>query len=131
MKQATLKAAGAAALGIAIAAVGAGSASAAPAAPGGLGLPTGAVTNPALTGAVTDTAAKLPGGDKVASTLGTLTPAAGRPAAAPVADAVADAAPMADAPAAATRGAVPSVPGLDKTPLGGLTNTLPIPGLGG
>ncbi|MFG3055596.1 ATP-binding protein [Kitasatospora sp. NPDC048239] len=122
MKQATLKAAGTAALGIAIAAVGAGSASADPVAAGGLGLPTGAVTNPAVTGAVTNTAAKLPGGDKVAGTLGTLAPSAGQ-AAAPVADA----APM----AGETRGAVPSVPGLDKTPLGGLTNTLPLPGLGG
>lgn len=66
MKQATLKAAGTAVLGLAIAAVGAGSASADPVAAGGLGLPTGAVTNPAVTGAVTDTASKLPGGDKVA-----------------------------------------------------------------
>ncbi|AUY51427.1 ATP-binding protein [Streptomyces sp. CB01881] len=119
MKQATLKAAGAAVLGIAIAAVGAGSASADPAAAGGLGLPTGAVTNPAVTGAVVDTAGKLPGGDKVAGTLGTLgtlTPSAGQAVA-----------PAADAP----RAAVPSVPGLGSTPLGGLTQTLPLPGLGG
>ncbi|MEU6233564.1 hypothetical protein [Kitasatospora sp. NPDC047058] len=117
MKQATLKAAGTAVLGIAIAAVGAGSASADPAAAGGLGLPTGAVTNPAVTGAVTDTAAKLPGGDKVAGTLGTLAPSAGQAMTAP-----ADAAP---------RAAVPSVPGLGSTPLGGLTGALPLPGLGG
>ncbi|WP_327677686.1 ATP-binding protein [Kitasatospora sp. NBC_00458] len=114
MKQATLKAAGTAALGIAIAAVGAGSASAAPAATGGLGLPTGALTNPAVTGAVTDTAAKLPGGDRVANTLGTLTPSAGQ-AAAPA--------------ATANRAGVPNIPGLDKTPVGGLTGLLP--GLGG
>ncbi|MEV7772186.1 ATP-binding protein [Kitasatospora sp. NPDC086791] len=121
MKQA-LKAAGTAALGIAIAAVGAGTASAAPA-PGGLGLPTGAVTNPAVTGAVTDTAAKLPGADKVTGTLGTLAPSVGH------------AAPAAEAPLAGVtqqRAAVPSVPGLDKTPIGGLTGALPgLPGLGG
>ncbi|MGW4896282.1 ATP-binding protein [Kitasatospora sp. NPDC004240] len=127
MKQATLKAAGTAALGIAIAAVGAGAASAAPAAAGGLGLPTGALTNPAVTGAVGETAAKLPGGDKVSSTLGTLTPAAGQAAEVPAA-AEPMSAPVADA---ATRGAVPSIPGLDKTPVGGLTGVLPIPGLGG
>ncbi|MFF2043305.1 ATP-binding protein [Kitasatospora sp. NPDC058170] len=122
MKQATLKAAGTAVLGIAIAAVGAGSASADPVAAGGLGLPTGAVTNPAVTGAVADAASKLPGGDKVAGTLGTLAPSAGQ-AAAPMGDV---------APAAGpNRAAIPSVPGLDKTPLGGLTNTLPLPGLGG
>ncbi|MFD0272573.1 hypothetical protein ACFVHB_01530 [Kitasatospora sp. NPDC127111] len=118
MKQATLKAAGTAALGIAIAAVGAGSASADPAAAGGLGLPTGAVTNPAVTGAVVDTAGKLPGGDKVAGTLGTLNPSTGQAVTAPAGD-------------AAQRAAVPNVPGLDKTPLGGLTQTLPLPGLGG
>ncbi|MEU4117658.1 ATP-binding protein [Kitasatospora sp. NPDC028055] len=122
MKQA-LKAAGTAALGIAIAAVGAGTASAAGQAAGGLGLPTGAVTNPAVTGAVTDTAAKLPGGDKVAGTLGTLTPSAGQAAPA------ADAAPLAGV--TQQRGAVPSVPGLDKTPVGGLTGALPLPGLTG
>lgn len=116
MKQATLKTAGTAALGIAIAAIGAGSASADPVAAGGLGLPTGAVTNPAVTGAVTDTASKLPGGDKVAGTLGTLAPSAGQAAA-----------PAADAP----RAGVPSVPGLGSTPLGGLTGALPLPGLGG
>ncbi|MFF7989903.1 ATP-binding protein [Kitasatospora xanthocidica] len=122
MKQA-LKAAGTAALGIAIAAVGAGTASAdAAPAPGGLGLPTGAVTNPAVTGAVTDTAAKLPGGDKVTGTLGTLAPSVGH--AAP-----AEAAPVAGV--TQQRGAVPSVPGLDKTPIGGLTGALPLPGLGG
>ncbi|MEV7777989.1 ATP-binding protein [Kitasatospora sp. NPDC088351] len=119
MKQA-LKAAGTAVLGIAIAAVGAGSASADSVAAGGLGLPTGAVTNPAVTGAVVDTAAKLPGADKVAGTLGTLAPTAGQalPAAAPLSG-VTD------------RAAVPSIPGLDKTPLGGLAQTLPLPGLTG
>ncbi|MFJ7249697.1 ATP-binding protein [Kitasatospora sp. NPDC098652] len=126
MKQA-LKAAGTAALGIAIAAVGAGTASAAGQAAGGLGLPTGAVTNPAVTGAVTDTAAKLPGGDKVAGTLGTLTPSAGQAAPAPAP--AADAAPLAGV--TQQRGAVPSVPGLDKTPVGGLTGALPLPGLTG
>ncbi|MET8697766.1 ATP-binding protein [Kitasatospora sp. NPDC004723] len=120
MKQATLKAAGTAALGIAIAAVGAGSASAAPAtAAGGLGLPTGLLTNPAATSALTDAAGKLPVADKVSSTLGTLAPSAGQ-AAAPVTGA-----------AAADRAGLPAVPGLDKTPLGGLTQALPLPGLGG
>ncbi|MFJ9843934.1 ATP-binding protein [Kitasatospora sp. NPDC101155] len=117
MKQA-LKAAGTAALGIAIAAVGAGTASAAAGqATGGLGLPTGAVTNPAVTGAVADTAAKLPGGDKVAGTLGTLAPTAGQAAPA------AEAAPVAGI--TQQRGALPGIPGLDKTPVGGLANTLP------
>ncbi|WP_328956514.1 ATP-binding protein [Kitasatospora purpeofusca] len=116
MKQATLKAAGTAALGIAIAAVGAGGASAAPAAAtGGLGLPTSLLTNPAATSAVTEAAGKLPVADKVSGTLGTLAPTAGQAA----------------APAAGNRAGVPSVPGLDKTPLGGLTQTLPLPGLGG
>ncbi|MER7754365.1 ATP-binding protein [Kitasatospora sp. NPDC097643] len=122
MKQA-LKAAGTAALGVAIAAVGAGSASAAPA-PGGVGLPTTALTNPAVTNTVTDAATKLPGGEKVAGTLGTLAPTAGQaaPAAAP-----------AEAPIAGVtnRAAVPNIPGVDKTPIGGLTNTLPLPGLTG
>ncbi|MBV2154324.1 ATP-binding protein [Kitasatospora sp. SUK 42] len=116
MKQA-LKAAGTAALGIAIAAIGAGTASAADGqAAGGLGLPTGAVTNPAVTGAVTEAAAKLPGGDKVTSALGALAPTVGR--AAP-----ADATPIAGV--TEQRGAVPSVPGLDKTPIGGLAGLLP------
>ncbi|MGA5820497.1 hypothetical protein ACPC54_21840 [Kitasatospora sp. NPDC094028] len=128
MKQA-LKAAGTAALGIAIAAVGTGVASAADGqAAGGLGLPTGAVTNPAVTGAVTDTAAKLPGGDKVTGALGTLAPTAGHAAAAP-APAAAPAAPVAGV--TQTRGAVPTIPGVDKTPIGGLTGALPLPGLTG
>ncbi|MER5355481.1 ATP-binding protein [Kitasatospora sp. NPDC002551] len=119
MKQATLKAAGTAALGIAIAAVGAGGASAAPAtATGGLGLPTNLLTNPATAKALTDTAGKLPVADKVSSTLGTLAPSAGE-AAAPIAGVTSN------------RGALPTVPGLDKTPLGGLTQTLPLPGLTG
>ncbi|MEV7020970.1 ATP-binding protein, partial [Kitasatospora sp. NPDC093558] len=80
MKQA-LKAVGTAAVGIAIAAVGAGTASADAPVPGGVGLPTTALQNPAVTGAVTDTANKLPGGDKVTSTLGPLAPSAGQPAA--------------------------------------------------
>ncbi|MFE2174547.1 hypothetical protein [Kitasatospora sp. NPDC059462] len=118
MKQATLKAAGTAALGIAIAAVGAGGASAAPAAAGGLGLPTGLLTNPAATSALTDAAGKLPVADKVSSTLGSLAPTAGQPAA-----------PLAGV--TSNRAALPNVPGLDKTPLGGLTQTLPLPGLTG
>ncbi|KJS57430.1 hypothetical protein VM98_00610 [Streptomyces rubellomurinus subsp. indigoferus] len=132
MKQA-LKAAGTAALGIAIAAVGTGVASAADGqAAGGLGLPTGAVTNPAVTGAVTDTASKLPGGDKVTGALGTLAPSAGHAAAAPApagAPAAAPAAPVAGV--TQTRGAVPTIPGVDKTPIGGLTGALPLPGLTG
>ncbi|MFB6893175.1 ATP-binding protein [Kitasatospora sp. NPDC056327] len=118
MKQATLKAAGTAALGLAIAAVGAGGASAAPSATGGLGLPTNLLTNPAATNALTEAAGKLPVADKVSGTLGTLAPTAGQ-AAAPVSGATGN------------RAALPTVPGLDKTPLGGLTQTLPLPGLGG
>lgn len=123
MKQA-LKAAGTAALGIAIAAVGAGTASAADGqAAGGLGLPTGALTNPAVTGAVADTAAKLPATGKVTETLGTLAPSVGQ------------AVPAGDTTLAGVtqqRGALPTVPGLDKTPLGGLAGTLPaLPGLTG
>ncbi|MFF8771665.1 hypothetical protein [Kitasatospora sp. NPDC015120] len=119
MKQATLKAAGTAALGLAIAAVGAGGASAAPAAAaGGLGLPTSLLTNPAATNALTDAAGKLPVADKVSSTLGSLAPTAGQPAA-----------PLAGV--TSNRAALPNVPGLDKTPLGGLTQTLPLPGLTG
>ncbi|GAA2997871.1 hypothetical protein ACFVUY_35235 [Kitasatospora sp. NPDC058063] len=123
MKQA-LKAAGTAALGIAIAAVGAGTASAADGqAAGGLGLPTGALTNPAVTGAVTDTAAKLPATGKVTETLGTLAPSVGK------------AVPAGETPLAGVtqqRAALPTVPGLDKTPIGALTSTLPaLPGLTG
>ncbi|MFD4654877.1 hypothetical protein ACFWP2_04520 [Kitasatospora sp. NPDC058444] len=125
MKQA-LKAAGTAALGIAIAAIGAGTASAADGqAAGGLGLPTGALTNPAVTGAVADTAAKLPTG-KVTEALGTLAPSVGK------------AVPAGETPLAgvtqeraAQRAALPTVPGLDKTPIGALTSTLPLPGLTG
>ncbi|MGW2251749.1 hypothetical protein ACWCXH_16335 [Kitasatospora sp. NPDC001660] len=119
MKQA-LKAAGTAALGIAIAAVGVGTASADAPAPGGVGLPTTALQNPAVTGAVTDTANKLPGGDKVTSTLGPLAPSAGQAPAG-------DAAPIAGV--TQSRAGLPSIPGVDKTPLGGLTGALP--GLGG
>ncbi|MFE4516124.1 ATP-binding protein [Kitasatospora sp. NPDC056783] len=123
MKQA-LKAAGTAALGIAIAAVGAGTASAADGqAAGGLGLPTSALTNPAVTGAVTDTAAKLPAAGKVTEALGTLAPSVGQ------------AVPAGDTPLAGVtqqRAAIPTIPGLDKTPIGGLTSTLPaLPGLTG
>ncbi|MFE7561844.1 ATP-binding protein [Kitasatospora sp. NPDC057500] len=119
MKQATLKAAGTAALGIAIAAVGAGGASAAPAtATGGLGLPTNLLTNPAATGALTDAAGKLPIADKVSSTLGSLAPSVGQATGTPAA-------------ATGNRAALPTVPGLDKTPLGSLTQTLPLPGLTG
>ncbi|MGW3077549.1 MULTISPECIES: ATP-binding protein [unclassified Kitasatospora] len=123
MKQA-LKAAGTAALGIAIAAVGAGTASAADGqAAGGLGLPTGVLTNPAVSSAVADTAAKLPATGKVTETLGTLAPSVGQ------------AVPAGDTTLAGVtqqRAALPTVPGLDKTPLGGLTGALPaLPGLAG
>jgi len=136
MKQATLKAAGAAALGVAFAAVAAGSASAAPVAPGGLGLPTGALTNPGVTGAATGAVSKLPGGDQLGTVTGTLNPSAGAPAAAPVEE---QAPPVAEqvgpggvdqeqAPAAANRvGGLDSVPGgqgLAKTPVGGVVGTL-------
>ncbi|MFG2903489.1 hypothetical protein ACGF13_00260 [Kitasatospora sp. NPDC048286] len=123
MKQA-LKAAGTAALGIAIAAVGAGTASAVDGqAAGGLGLPTGVLTNPAVSSAVADTAAKLPATGKVTETLGTLAPSVGQ--AVPAGD-------TAVAGVTQQRGALPTVPGLDKTPLGGLAGTLPaLPGLTG
>ncbi|GAA4852113.1 hypothetical protein [Kitasatospora terrestris] len=99
MKQATLKAAGTAALGAAIAVVAAGSASAA--APGGLGLPTSALTNPGLTGAATGAVAKVPGGDQVTQVAGTLNPDVAAPLApAPAAQAPAAQAPAAQAPAA-------------------------------
>ncbi|MFD9127434.1 hypothetical protein [Kitasatospora sp. NPDC059571] len=137
MKQATLKAASTAALGVAIAAAAAGSASAA--APGGLGLPTSALTNPGLTSAVPGAVQKVPGGNEVTQTVGTLNPAVGEkltpaapaaPADAPAADApAADAAP-AMAPAADR--ALPPVPGaqgLEKTPVGGVLGT--VSGLGG
>ncbi|MGW4807728.1 hypothetical protein [Kitasatospora sp. NPDC004272] len=136
MKQATLKAAGTAALGVAFAAVAAGSASAAPVAPGGLGLPTSALTNPGVTGAATGAVSKLPGGDQLGTVTGTLNPNAGAPAAAPVEE---QAPPVAEqtgpggvdqeqAPAAANRvGGLDSVPGgqgLAKTPVGGVVGTL-------
>ncbi|QKW19867.1 hypothetical protein HUT16_13080 [Kitasatospora sp. NA04385] len=136
MKQATLKAAGAAALGVAFAAVAAGSASAAPVAPGGLGLPTSALTNPGVTGAATGAVSKLPGGDQLGTVTGTLNPAAGAPAVAPAEE---QAPPVAEqtgpggvdqeqAPAAANRiGGLDSVPGgqgLSKTPVGGVVGTL-------
>ncbi|MFG2818955.1 hypothetical protein ACGFX4_05945 [Kitasatospora sp. NPDC048365] len=99
MKQATLKAAGTAALGAAIAVVAAGSASAA--APGGLGLPTSALTNPGLTGAATGAVAKVPGGDQVTQVAGTLNPDVAAPLApAPAAQAPAAQAPVEQAPAA-------------------------------
>ncbi|WP_329495338.1 hypothetical protein [Kitasatospora herbaricolor] len=122
MKQATLKVAGVAALGVAMAAAAAGTASAAPAATGGLGTPVGALTNPALTGAATNAVSSLPGGDRVASTVGTLAPSAGQ-----AVPAAADAAP-------APRAGLPAVPGLSSTPVGGLTGALGgagLPGLGG
>ncbi|WP_371481130.1 hypothetical protein [Kitasatospora sp. NBC_00315] len=115
MKQATLKVAGVAALGVAMAAAAAGTASAAPAAAGGLGLPTSTLTNPALTGAATNAVSTLPGGDKLASTVGTLSPSSGQavpPELASVTSAPAD------------RAGVPSVPGLSSTPVGGLTGVL-------
>ncbi|MEV7179129.1 hypothetical protein [Kitasatospora sp. NPDC093679] len=132
MKQATLKAAGTAALGVAIAAVAAGTASAA--APGGLGLPTSALTNPGLTGAVPGAVQKVPGGSEVTQAVGTLNPEVGgklTPAAeAPAADAAADRA----------LPPVPGAQGLEKTPVGGVLGTVgglgagpggALPGIGG
>ncbi|WP_195911028.1 ATP-binding protein [Streptomyces kaniharaensis] len=118
MKQA-LKAAGTAALGIAIAAVGAGTASADAQAPVGVALPGGTLTNPAVTGTVADTTAKLPSSDKVTGTLGTLAPTAGQ------------AAPGAETRIAGVtdRTDLPNVPGVDKASVGGLTTALPLPGL--
>ncbi|MFI6445435.1 ATP-binding protein [Kitasatospora sp. NPDC050543] len=124
MKQATLKAAGVAALGVAMAAAAAGSASAASG--GGLGSPLSTATNPGATSAVTDVVSKAPAGDKVTSTLGPLAPSAGQ--AVPAA-----AAPVADAAASVTQGADTRGIGVESTPLSGLTHTLPVPlpGVGG
>ncbi|MFG2697449.1 hypothetical protein ACIHEI_15270 [Kitasatospora sp. NPDC051984] len=140
MKQATLKAAGTAVLGVVAAAVAAGTASAAPVAPGGLGLPTGALTNPAVTGAATGAVSKLPGADQLGTVTGALNPAAGTPVQAAdqateqtgqVAEQVGPAGVdgrQAAAPEAAHRiGGLDSVPGgqgLAKTPVGGVIGTL-------
>ncbi|WP_052682302.1 hypothetical protein [Saccharothrix sp. ST-888] len=144
MKQATLKAAGTAALGVALAAAAAGSASAATG--GGLGLPTSALSHSdALTGAATSATGKLPAAAPVTEAVGNLNSGVGSslaPAApaAPAAQApAADAAPGADpeAPAAATKAVtraglpVPGAEGLSKLPgVGTLTGALPggIPG---
>ncbi|MFD7643287.1 hypothetical protein ACFV4P_21840 [Kitasatospora sp. NPDC059795] len=141
MKQATLKAAGTAVLGVVAAVVAAGTASAAPVAPGGLGLPTGALTNPGVTGAATGAVSKLPGADQLGTVTGALNPAAGAPAqaaapahgteqAGPVAEQVGPAGVDAQgvAPEAAHRigglDAVPGGAGLAKTPVGGVLSTL-------
>ncbi|MFD8482798.1 hypothetical protein [Kitasatospora sp. NPDC059673] len=139
MKQATLKAAGTAVLGVVAAAVAAGTASAAPVAPGGLGLPTGALTNPGVTSAATGAVSKLPGADQLGTVTGALNPAAGAPAqaaapateqAGPVAEQVGPAGvdPQAAAPEGAHRiGGLDSVPGgqgLAKTPVGSVIGTL-------
>ncbi|GAA3060073.1 hypothetical protein GCM10020229_84680 [Kitasatospora albolonga] len=153
MKQATLKAAGTAALGVAIAAVAAGSASAA--APGGLGGPTSLLTNSgALTGAATSTVGKLPATAPVTEAVGNLNPDVAGPVAqapesaqpmtAPVTDQTAPmvdgaAAPVADAAAPrALPVPLPGAEGLDKTPVGSVTGLvgggLPgggLPGIGG
>ncbi|MFJ1703019.1 hypothetical protein [Kitasatospora sp. NPDC088346] len=145
MKQATLKAAGTAVLGVAIAAVAAGTASAAGA--GGLGLPT-TLANPEVAGAATTAATgavnKVPGGGEVTEAVGTLGVAS------PLSPAPAAAAPLAeDAPVAdgmRTAGAnrvgglesVPGGQGLSKTPVGGVIGTISslggspgaVPGLG-
>ncbi|WP_354640928.1 hypothetical protein [Kitasatospora camelliae] len=156
MKQATLKTAGTAVLGVAMAAAAAGSAAAA--APGGIGGPATMLTNGALTGAATGALGKVPATAPVTEAVGNLNPAAGKPAqsapaqTAPAAQAAPAAAPATevpaaeDAPAGATRvGGLESVPGgqgLAKTPVGSLTGTLTslsptgggapsLPGLGG
>ncbi|MEV6208297.1 hypothetical protein [Kitasatospora sp. NPDC051914] len=142
MKQATLKAAGTAALGVAIAAAAAGTASAA--APGGLGLPTSALTNPGVTGAVPGAVQKVPGGNEVTQAVGTLNPEVGGKLtpAAPAEAPAPEAAPVADAaPEAAADRALPPVPGaqgLEKTPVGGVLGTVSglgagggLPGIGG
>ncbi|MFB7662398.1 hypothetical protein ACFC1R_00410 [Kitasatospora sp. NPDC056138] len=132
MKQATLKAAGTAALGVALAAAAAGSASAATG--GGLGLPTSALSHSdALTGAATSATGKLPAAAPVTEAVGNLNSGVG--------SSLAPAAPAADAdpqaPAAATKAAtraglpVPGAEGLSKLPgVGTLTGALPggIPG---
>ncbi|MFI9269170.1 hypothetical protein ACIGXM_00375 [Kitasatospora sp. NPDC052896] len=84
MKQATLKAAGTAALGVALAAVAAGSASAAAAGGplGGLGSPGGLTSGASgLTNTTTGALNKTPAvGGAVSQTTGTLNPNAGAPA---------------------------------------------------
>ncbi|KDN85066.1 hypothetical protein [Kitasatospora cheerisanensis] len=141
MKQATLKAAGTAVLGVVAAAVAAGTASAAPVAPGGLGLPTGALTNPGVTGAATGAVSKLPGADQLGTVTGALNPAAGNAApgaasaaseqAQPVAEHVGPggvdpkAVPAAEAaPRVGGLDAIPGGQGLAKTPVGSVVGTL-------
>ncbi|MDH6110865.1 hypothetical protein P3T36_004439 [Kitasatospora sp. MAP12-15] len=131
MKQATLKVAGTAALGVAIAAVAAGSASAA-AGTGGLGLGVPLQDTGSLTGATTSSLSKTPAvGGPVAQTMGTLNPSAG--AQAPAADA---------APAGGNRAAglptnaLTGVAGKAQSPVTGLLGgAVPVsgglPGLGG
>ncbi|BFV58912.1 hypothetical protein KCMC57_up40160 [Kitasatospora sp. CMC57] len=155
MKQATLKAAGTAALGVALAAAAAGSASAAT--PGGLGLPTGALAQSgALTGAATSTVSQLPATAPVTEAVGHLNPDVAGPVAqapesaqpmtAPVTD---QTSPMTDgatapvAEAATPRGLplpVPGAEGLTQAPGvstvtgalgGGLPGGSSLPGLGG
>ncbi|WP_371497446.1 hypothetical protein OG871_15890 [Kitasatospora sp. NBC_00374] len=125
MKQATLKAAGTAVLGVAIAAVAAGTASAAGA--GGLGLPT-TLANPEVAGtaatAATGAVNKVPGGGEVTEAVGTLGVAS------PLTPAPAAEAPVADGMRAAGAnrvGGLESVPGgqgLSKTPVGGVIGTI-------
>ncbi|WP_329564744.1 ATP-binding protein [Kitasatospora sp. NBC_01266] len=134
MKQATLKAAGTAALGVVIAATAAGAASAAT---GGLSaLPTGALPD---TGGLTGTLNQAPAlGGPVSQTTGMLSPKAGQ---APAAQAPAADGPMAAAPAGeATRGlpiaGLASVAQKAPGPVGGLLGgAVPVsgavPGLGG
>ncbi|MDH6124155.1 hypothetical protein [Kitasatospora sp. GP82] len=128
MKQATLKAAGTAALGIAIAAA-AGSASAATG--GGFGTPVSALNHTeALTGAAGGAVNKLPGGDGVTETVGTLNPGVAN-ALAPAADAAPDAATRALRGGNPVTGALGNVPGAGAL-TGALGGGVPgVPGLGG
>ncbi|MFI5532304.1 hypothetical protein ACIA8O_27600 [Kitasatospora sp. NPDC051853] len=155
MKQATLKAAGTAALGVAIAAVAAGSASAA--APGGLGGPTSLLTNSgALTGAATSTVGKLPATAPVTEAVGNLNPDVAGPvaqapesaqpmtapvteqtapmvdaAAAPVADAAAPRALPVPLPGAEGLAQAPGVSTVTGALGGGLPGGSSLPGIGG
>ncbi|GAA1224081.1 hypothetical protein GCM10009665_12920 [Kitasatospora nipponensis] len=118
MKQATLKAAGTVALGVAVAAVAAGSASAA--ASGGLGLPTSALGD---TGSLTSSLNKAPAvGGPVSQTTGMLNPNAGSQAPASAEGQAAERA----VPAGATRGLpVGAVQGaVSKAPVAGALGSL-------
>ncbi len=121
MKQATLKVAGTAALGVAIAAIAAGSASAAAG-----GLPIGGLGDTgALTGTATSTLGKTPVGAPVTQTVGTLNPSSGTQAPANAEAPAPAEGTMGEAPAAA-QGANRSA--LPLGPVQGAASKLPVAG---